>query len=451
MPLQNLFNSIANTKTRTMVIFASSFVIIGIIIAATQLGGAKTSKAGAAQTLPIPSNLKAVPGNTTPQQYQQLLREDNQTRATEAKKNESSTIATLVGGENKSALDTSFGQGDDQPSATTAPQKSIDASGGYFGKSIFDNLAGGKTATLKEKNDESQDKLLEAQRARITKIKQDQKDDQDRLRLDKQRVDDQKNYQSSIDKITKSMDDQTKAMFAKWSQVPTQAYIEGKPNNTTISTQSDHALTTTSTHTEDKKSTTPENPADTLKAGTILFGVLDTAVNSDEPGPILATIVQGHFKGAKLIGAMQKTSSPNAESLVLNFTLMNRPEDSKSIPISIVAIDPDTARTALASNVDHHYLLRYGTLFASSFLSGYGQTITSAGSTTTSNPGANTTTTTTQLLNPKQQLFAAMGAVGTAWGQKSNAFDAPNTITINSGSGVGLLILQDIHLQDSGS
>jgi intracellular multiplication protein IcmE len=39
-----------------------------------------------------------------------------------------------------------------------------------------------------------------------------------------------------------------------------------------------------------------------IKAGTIIFGVLDTAVNSDYPDtPVLVTIVDGPYKGAKLL------------------------------------------------------------------------------------------------------------------------------------------------------
>ena len=248
------------------------------------------------------------------------------------------------------------------------------------------------------------------------------------------------------------MDDQAKSIFNKWSQVTPQAYVAAN-TAATSGPQAEaavHAAELAKKAAADKADH-DNNPENTIKAGTILFGVLDTAVNSDEPGPILATIVQGTFKDARLVGSMQKASGPDATGLTLNFTLMSRPSDTKSLAVSIVAIDPDTARTALASHVDHHYLLRYGTLFASTFLSGYGQAITGAGATTTSNPGANTSTTTTQILNPKEQIYAAVGAVGTAWGQKSNAFETPNTITINSGTGVGLLVLQDIHLQDSGS
>ena len=38
-----------------------------------------------------------------------------------------------------------------------------------------------------------------------------------------------------------------------------------------------------------------------IKAGTILFAVLDTKANSDRPGPIMATITMGNYKGARVL------------------------------------------------------------------------------------------------------------------------------------------------------
>jgi len=38
------------------------------------------------------------------------------------------------------------------------------------------------------------------------------------------------------------------------------------------------------------------------RAGDVSYAVLDTAVNTDEPGPITATIVQGELKGTKILG-----------------------------------------------------------------------------------------------------------------------------------------------------
>ena len=62
---------------------------------------------------------------------------------------------------------------------------------------------------------------------------------------------------------------------------------------------------------------------------------------------------------------------------MLNFSLLSIPQIINSVSISAVAIDPYTAHTALSGDVNNHYLLRYGSLFASSFLQGYAQAETS--------------------------------------------------------------------------
>ena len=95
-----------------------------------------------------------------------------------------------------------------------------------------------------------------------------------------------------------------------------------------------------------------------LQAGTILFGVLQTQVNTDQPSPVMATIETGPYKGAKLLGSLQ-AAGKHAKGVVLQFNTMTLPNYKNSISINAVAIDPNTARTALASDVDHHYLLRY--------------------------------------------------------------------------------------------
>jgi type IV secretory pathway VirB10-like protein len=121
------------------------------------------------------------------------------------------------------------------------------------------------------------------------------------------------------------------------------------------------------------------------------------------------------------------------------------PNQPKSISITGIALDPDTARTALASDVDHHYLLRYGTLFASAFLQGYAKVITSMGTTQTTAANGLATTTVTPQLSTRQQIFAALGQVGQNFGQAfAGYFNLPNTITVDSGTSIGLLILTDV-------
>lgn len=179
-----------------------------------------------------------------------------------------------------------------------------------------------------------------------------------------------------------------------------------------------------------------------IKAGSILFAVLDTGVNSDQPGPVMATIVNGKYKGAKLIGAL--TQTPDGERVVLEFTQMSQPDWADVIPIKAVAINPDTARTAIASNVNHHYLLRYGSLFASSFVQGLSKAVEKSGSTNVSDE--NTTTTTHPKLNTREQLYMAIGQVGENFSDVAKKqFDRKPTVKVDAGVGLGILFTGSVY------
>jgi polyhydroxyalkanoate synthesis regulator phasin len=178
-----------------------------------------------------------------------------------------------------------------------------------------------------------------------------------------------------------------------------------------------------------------------VKAGDIVFAVLDTAVNSDQPGPVMATVVSEPLKGARLLGTL--TQTPDGERVTLTFTLMSKSDWASNISVNAVAINPDTARTALASDVDHHYILRWGSLFASNFLAGYSSAISTSGSTTMSSAG--TTTTTMQALNPKDKVFVAFGKVGQAVSDVSGKWiNRLPTVKVDAGVGIGLLFMADV-------
>lgn len=183
-----------------------------------------------------------------------------------------------------------------------------------------------------------------------------------------------------------------------------------------------------------------------IKTGDILFGVIDTSINSDEPGPILATIVSGRLKGAKLIGSFNLPA--NADKMVISFNTMSIPGAPKTIGISAYAIDPNTARTALSSQTNHHYLLRYGSLFASSFLEGFGNAFQSADTTVTiggTGGGQNITVQNGIHRSTLKNAVIAMSTLGKAWGQAAQQqFSTPTTVEVYSGTGVGILFTQDV-------
>lgn len=181
-----------------------------------------------------------------------------------------------------------------------------------------------------------------------------------------------------------------------------------------------------------------------IKAGSILHAVIITAVNSDEPGPVLAQITTGPYAGGRLIGKFELPK--DAQKMVLTFTTLSMQNADKSYELTAYAVDPETARTALGSDVDHHYLARYGAFTAAAFLKGYSQALGQQGSTQTISVGGGgvSSTTTHPVMNNKNLAISALGTVGAevATNLKGD-LKRPPTVTLNPGTEIGLLVLKD--------
>lgn len=180
------------------------------------------------------------------------------------------------------------------------------------------------------------------------------------------------------------------------------------------------------------------------KAGTIFNAILESSIDSDEPSPVLARIVSGDLKGTRLIGSVQTVG----EKVLIQFTTANIPQLGSSVKLSSYAVDPNTSRTALADNVNHHYILKYGVLLASSFLGGYADAISRQNTTTTQ--GLLGPIVTQGELSTSQINKAALGGVG-----KAVASDAQQqftnlkpTITVNSGAPIGILLVDDLVIKN---
>jgi len=252
--------------------------------------------------------------------------------------------------------------------------------------------------------------------------------------------------QQRILQMQTAMMTQAQTLLTSWQQPPTIAHVAGKEalpgakkgvSTASATVSGNPGAGSAATGTESAASLTPP----LIKSGAILFAVLDTAVDSDYPDtPVMATIVQGPFRGAKLLGKLSLAKGQDRVSL--SFNLMDTDAWLKSKSISAFAIDPDTARTVMASSIDHHYLLRYGSLFAASFLSGYSSAITNAGSSTT---GIFGTSTTTPALSPGNRIAVALGQVGTALTAATQGYSStPATVKINSGVALGIMFTADV-------
>lgn len=232
--------------------------------------------------------------------------------------------------------------------------------------------------------------------------------------------------------IQSSMSTQAGQLFAAWAP-PSQQYVAGTP-----STDKFGGMGGEGTMLSAGLANTGAPPA--VKAGTIMYAVLLTSVNSDEPGPVLAEIVEGKFKGARLLG----TLSNQGKKVLLAFNTLTLPKLSSSIAINTVGIDESTARTALSSYTNNHYWLRYGTLFASAFIQGYGQSFVNAGANYAGaiiiNPDNRPID-----LKPRDRLFVGLGQVGLKYSQVlSSIFTTPPTVHVYSGTPMGILFLSDL-------
>ena len=179
-----------------------------------------------------------------------------------------------------------------------------------------------------------------------------------------------------------------------------------------------------------------------LKAGDILFAVLNTALNSDQANtPVLATVVVGHYKGAKLLGGFERQE----DKLVGKFSRMSIPSDSSSMAINAYAIDQNTAQSAMATSVNHHYLLRYGSLFSAAFLQGFG-TYFSNGQNSACPPNATICINTQKAaVTTQNAAYAGLGQIGSALSNAmAQQFNMPPTVKLAQGSAIGILIMDDV-------
>jgi intracellular multiplication protein IcmE len=256
-------------------------------------------------------------------------------------------------------------------------------------------------------------------------------------------------YQQKIQQRTTAMLSAATQALQDWKTIPSQVYVSGNEQKAAAGGKA--LLTGEETETsmisaESVSATTTKTSQAIIKAGDVIFAVLDTSVNSDEPGPILATVVSGKLNGAKLIGSF--TLPSNADKMVISFNTMSVPGASKTTAINAYAIDPNTARTALSSRTNHHYLLRYGSLFAATFLEGFGNAFQSANTTVTIGGTGGVTDTTIQNGVGRSILENAvigLATLGKSWGQVAQQqFSTPTTVDVFSGTGVGVLFTQDV-------
>lgn len=462
--------ALGNAKTRNLVLVVGGVILVMIIYTVSQLlGGDEIDGGQESKAAGVPA-AKGIPGVNTSPEFTKLVQEQNIKRADEAEKKKGSSIPTIYdstgGADGAGAFGpgfgpggAGFGQGGAGGAGGFGGAGGAGGAGGGFGQggaggSLFGGQGGdadGKTAA------QLREERLARQRAEIERRRAAAERRKELERLRKLAEAERQKYQQTVQQRAAIMESQANSLANTWLTVTPQVLVQGSlaaieyqedENANNDSVNSSNGPVVIGKDEDGNPVFAPKEEKTFIKAGTILYGILNTAINTDEQGPILATIVHGKLKGARLVGSINFPGN-RAEAVILNFNTMSVPYLNNSISINAVAVDQDTARTALASDVDHHYLLRYGSLFAASFMQGYGQAISEAGGTVTTSPNG-TTQETKPELSGSEEFYAALGTVGEEWANAVRPlFDTPNTVTVDQSIGIGLLFLSDVDITPS--
>ncbi len=180
-----------------------------------------------------------------------------------------------------------------------------------------------------------------------------------------------------------------------------------------------------------------KNPIYTLfDVGDVLYAMNTISINSDVPGPVMIELVSGHLRGGKFLGSFVRHN----KFLLLKFNAFSY--EGKTYPIEALAVDPATSGVAVRSDVDSHYIERWGGLIAASFLEGFAEAVSGSGlSTEATDVGV---IVDQPVYSTSDQMWIAAGKVGERLAEPmlQNFYRAP-TVYLEPGTEMGILIVKN--------
>lgn len=391
----SLKTKMADPKIRTLVVFVGVLAVALIIYLVSRSNREAIPGVPTVATSPtIPANIESVAGQNPTKEYNALQAEANRRQAEEAIKEGGTAVASILHTE---------------PQAEEAAKPALQQPTGPTPEEVYQR-------TLAQQQKEDARRQAEAARQQIL-------------------AQQLKAQQARNDADAKAMGAQAKTLLATWTAVPGQAMNIGPDPR-------EKAAERRAAAEQRREELAKRGGPVLIRAGDILFATLDSEVNTDDGQgvPVLATIVQGPFKGARILGTVTRQE----DKAILQFNTMNAPFLQNSIAFTALAVNPDTARAAMASEVNHHYLLRYGSLFAASFIQGWGQSVQDTSAFVTP-LGSLEVQKGNQNISARKQIQIGLGQVGESFAtQLQPVFNRPPTVVIHSGTGMGILVLQDV-------
>lgn len=178
------------------------------------------------------------------------------------------------------------------------------------------------------------------------------------------------------------------------------------------------------------------------RAGTMVMGTVDIALNSDVGGPASLTIHNGKLRGARLIGGFERKE----EWLRLEFNKLVMP--SETVSVSAIGLDLDTSLNAVSGNVDRHVMYRYGWWGLGTVLSAIGKA--SAANTNSTAIVSDGVVSQSTARDSSREIKMMLGALGEEVGDvMRERINRPITVSLKSGDEVGVFFLDDACLENA--
>lgn len=183
------------------------------------------------------------------------------------------------------------------------------------------------------------------------------------------------------------------------------------------------------------KATTLAFPGDVVPAH-LMFNA-----NTDQPGPVKATIMAGPLKGATVMGTLTR----KGYRAVAQFNTLILPDRSAALPIQAVNFDPVANEVGGADSVNKHLIVKWGVQPLMNALAAIGNVWVDAQKSTTTTSNDTSTTTTTGgdgTVSDKAMAAIGIGEYSKLIGVEASKLGMDPTVKLNSGI-IGIMFLQE--------